>query len=287
MTEEWTIKKLLDWTTGYFKKFNIEWPHLEAEILLSHALALPRIQLYVQFERVLKDDELAKYKALILRRSKREPIAYITGHQPFMSLDLEVNSSVLIPRPETEKLVEVAIEAAKGIEKPLIADIGVGSGAIAVSLAKHLPQAELIGTDSSVEALEVVKKNADKTGVSDRCKFLSGDLFAPLDGYKGKFDIVVSNPPYIKTGEIDKLQPEIKFEPRGALDGGEDGLKFYRIISAQAAEYIKSGGFLILEVGMGQAQDVVKLIEGTKRFQSSKIIKDLSGIDRVVTSKRT
>lgn len=285
MNETWTIKKILDWTTDYFKKYNIEWPHLEAEILLSHALNIPRIQLYVQFERTLTVEELAQYKALILRRSKREPIAYITGHQPFMSLDLEVNSSVLIPRPETEKLVEIAIETAKTMEKPLIADIGIGSGSIAVSLAKYLPQSEIIGTDSSQEAIGVAKRNAEKIGASDRCKFLAGDLFEPLSEYKGKFDIVVSNPPYIKTSEIDKLQPEIKFEPRGALDGGEDGLKYYGIIVKDAADHLKAGGYLILEAGFGQAGDIIQLITAAGKYGIPEIIKDLSGLERIIKAR--
>ncbi len=287
MNEPWTIKKLLDWTTDYFKKYGIEWPHLEAEILLSHSLKIPRIQLYVQFERVLNEDELAEYKKLILRRSKREPIAYITGHQPFMSLDLEVNPSVLVPRPETEKLVEVAIESAKDLPFPHIADIGTGSGAIAVALAKYLPKAKLIGTDTSKGAIEIAKRNAEKHGVSDRCQFIEGDLFEPLAEYKDRFDMIVSNPPYIKTSEIDTLQPEIsKFEPRGALDGGEDGLKYYKQIIGRADEYLKQSGLLIIELGAGQLREVQEIISSSAKYAGTSVKKDLSGLDRVLVAEK-
>jgi release factor glutamine methyltransferase len=285
VTETWTIKKLVDWTTEYLKKYSIEWPHLEAEILLAHSLKIPRIQLYVQFERVLTPDELAEYKKLLLRRTKREPIAYITGKQPFMSLDFEVNPSVLIPRPETEKLVEITIDLAKKLENPAIADIGTGSGAIAVSLAKYIPSAKVRATDSSKEAIEAAKSNAEKHGVQDRCEFFVGDLLNPL---KGEFDIIVSNPPYIKTGEIDSLQPEIsKFEPRYALDGGDDGLNYYRKIVEEVAAYLKGNGSLVLEVGAGQAKTVNELIGKTGKFAAPEIIKDLSGIERVVVAHRS
>jgi release factor glutamine methyltransferase len=284
MTEAWTIKKLVDWTTDYFKKYSIEWPHLEAEILLAHALNVPRIQLYVQFERVLKEDELKSFKALILRRSKREPIAYITGYQPFMSVNIKVTPAVLVPRPETEKLVEVALEEAKQLKGPRVADIGVGSGAIAVCLAKFLPEARVFGTDLSKEAIEVAEGNAQAQGVADRCEFFVGDLFKPLEGQS--FDIIVSNPPYIKTADIEKLQPEIKdFEPRGALDGGEDGLKFFKEIIAAAPPYLKTGGYLILEVGAGEDLEVSEMIKSSRKFEEPGSYKDLSGIKRVVKAK--
>lgn len=287
MNEPWTIKKLLDWTTEYFKKYSIEWPHLEAEILLAHSLGVPRIQLYVQFERVLSPDELAEYKKLILRRSKHEPIAYITGKQPFMSLEFEVNPSVLIPRPETEKLVEVTIDAAKEIKNPIIADLGTGCGAIAVSLAKYLPEAKIYATDTSKEAIEVAKANAEKHGVQDRCTFFVGDLLEPLKELKGKLDIITSNPPYVKTGDIDSLQPEIKdFEPRHALDGGEDGLKFYKKIVGEADVYLKERGLLVFEIGADQAKAVDEMLSLTQKYEKSKIYKDLSGIERVIVASR-
>ena len=283
MSEIWTIKRLIDWTTDYFKKYDIEWPHLEAEILLSHALKIPRIQLYVQFERVLNENELAEFKVLILRRSKREPLAYITGHQPFMSLDFEINSSVLVPRQETEKLVEVAMERAKQLPSPIIADICCGSGVVAISLAKYVPQAVVRGTDISEEAIQLSRMNAERHGVSDRCVFYRGDLFEPLNELKGKLDLIVSNPPYIPSRDIDGLQPEVsKFEPRAALDGGEDGLALYRKIAAKATEFLKTNGAMLLEVGMGQAEPVKGLLGQFKKVQT---FKDMSGIERVVMAE--
>jgi len=285
MTEEWTVKKLHDWTTDFFRKNSIENPRLEAEILLSHSLRIPRIQLYVQFERVLNGSELASFKKLVLRRKEREPVAYITGIQPFMSLDFEVNPSVLVPRPETEKLVEVAMDFLKGIDSPRIADIGTGSGAIAVSLAKYVPGAALTATDSSGEAVELARRNAARHGVDKRCEFFVGDLFGPL---KGQFDLIVSNPPYVRTADIKSLQPEIsRYEPRQALDGGEDGLKYYRLILEQAGKYLKPGGTLILEIGFGQAKDVEDISKASECFDNPRMRKDTAGIDRVFLTRRT
>ena len=277
--ENWTIMKLLDWTTEYFKKFNIEWPHLEAEILLAHALKFKRIDLYVHFERTLKEEELARYKGLILRRSKHEPIAYITGIQPFMSLDFKVDPSVLIPRPETEKLVEVAIDLAKEFEAPKILDIGTGCGNIAVSIARYVTDSYLTGIDASAEAIDLAAENAKIHKVDDRCKFIKGDLF-PETG--NKFDLIVSNPPYIPTGEIDELQEEIQFEPRAALDGGPDGLAPIRKIIDRSKNYLNPKSYLILEFGIGQAN---KILDYSRNFGGAKIFKDHSGTDRIFTLK--
>ncbi len=281
MSETWTIKRLVDWTTDYFTKRGIEWPHLEAEILLSHSLRIPRIQLYVQFERVLKEDELAAFKALILRRANREPLAYITGHQPFMSLDFDIDPSVLVPRQETEKLVEVALERVKPLSDARVADICCGSGVIGVSIAKYAPQARLSGTDISEGAVRLSASNAAKNGVGERCSFFRGDLFEPLKG--AAFDLIVSNPPYIRSGDIDGLQPEVsRFEPRAALDGGADGLEFYRRIAEGAPAFLAPNGALMLEVGMGQSEQVRGLLGN---FKNVRTVKDLSGIERVVTAE--
>jgi len=201
-----------------------------------------------------------------------------------MSLEIEVNPSVLIPRPETEKLVEVTIDAGKNIENPVIADLGTGSGAIAVSLAKYLPKAKIYATDSSKEAIEVAKINAEKHGVQDQCTFFVGNLLEPLNDIKGKLGIIVSNPPYIPSEEINSLQQEIKnYEPRYALDGGKDGLNFLKKIIQEAHPFFSSAGaYLILEVGKGQAQAIVQIIELDQKYKDIKVIKDYSGIDRVI-----
>lgn len=281
----WTIASLLDWTSGYFEKNGIESPHLEAEIILAHSLMLKRINLYTSHDRILKEDELAAYKALILRRIKKEPAAYIIGSRAFMSLDFFVDKSVLIPRPDTEKLVELAIDLAKSAEgKTEVLDIGTGSGAIAVSIAKYAKNAAVTATDSSPAALETAKKNAETHKVAGRLTFLEGDLFSPVPGGR-KFDLIVSNPPYIPTEEIQKLQPEIKdHEPVQSLDGGTDGLDYYRRIIPQCPDFLIPGGHILLEVGMGQAQAVVKIIETNKELGNVKVHKDLAGIDRVVSA---
>ncbi|MFA5105072.1 MAG: peptide chain release factor N(5)-glutamine methyltransferase [Candidatus Margulisiibacteriota bacterium] len=282
----WTISSLLDWTTIYFANHKIEEPHLEAEILLAHALHIKRIQIYTMHDRVLSEEELAAFKQLMLRRIKMEPTAYIIGYRPFMSLDFDVNREVLIPRPETEKLVEEAINIIKGSEKETVSvlDIGTGSGAIAVSIAKYCANTRVWASDISKAAIETAKSNAKKHGVDDRITFFTGDLFSPIDK-NAKFDIIVSNPPYIKTLEIENLQPEItKFEPVRALDGGPDGLAYYRKITAQAPAYLSEKGHLLLEVGAGQADDVVKMIQATGIFAKTKKIQDHNGIDRVIES---
>jgi release factor glutamine methyltransferase len=284
----WTISSLLDWTTLYFTKHKIENPHLEAEILLAHALNIKRIDLYVQHERVLNEEELAAFKKLIIRRIKNEPIAHIIGYKPFISLDFIVSSDVLIPRPETEHVVEVVIDIIKaGQNKSIkILDIGTGSGAIAVSLAYYTKNSFVTATDVSPKALQLAKQNAAKHGVSDRIKLLQGNLFEPLNG-SDVFDIIVSNPPYIPTGEIPSLQNEIKnFEPIKALDGGADGLDYYRKIMSKIDPFLKPEGYIVLEVGMAQAEEVSGIIRSKQIFAEPKIYEDYAGIKRVVEARR-
>lgn len=284
----WTISSLLDWTTIYFTNHKIEEPHLEAEILLAHALGIKRIQIYTMHDRVLSDEELAAFKKLILRRIKREPTAYIIGYRPFMSLDFGVTKDVLIPRPETEILAEEAIEIIKQSEKKDVSvlDIGTGSGAIAISIAKYCPTARVWATDISKAAIEVAGNNAKKHGVGDRITFFTGDLLSPVDKNQ-KFDIIASNPPYIKTSDIETLQPEItQFEPVRALDGGPDGLAYYRKIAAQAPEYLSEKGHLLLEVGIGQAESVAEMAQVAGVFPIIKKIRDHSAIERVVLASK-
>jgi len=279
MTEAWTITKLLDWTTEYFKKYNIEWPHLEAEILLAYSLGLKRIELYTNHERILSSDELGKFKQLIQRRSKHEPIAYITGIQPFMSIEFIVNRSVLIPRPETEQLVESALD----IPCSTIADIGTGSGAIAITLAKYKPEIKVIAIDSSAETLEIAKKNAEKHNVSDRIDLRKGHLLEPLTE---KVDLIVSNPPYIPSREIDKLETDVKdWEPREALDGGEDGLDYIRQIISLAPNYLSTNGFLLIEIDYHQGLKVKELAEKQGTYSEVELIKDLNKQDRILKAK--
>lgn len=284
----WTISSLLDWTTIYFTNHKIEEPHLEAEILLAHALGIKRIQIYTMHDRVLSDEELAAFKKLILRRIKREPTAYIIGYRPFMSLDFNVTREVLIPRPETEILVEKAIDLIKEIQKDGVSvlDIGTGSGAIAVSIAKYSASANIWATDISKAAIETAASNANNHGVSERITFLSGDLFSPIDKNQ-KFDIIASNPPYIPTSDIEALQPEItQYEPVRALDGGPDGLAYYRKITAQAPAYLSEKGHLLIEVGAGQADNVAEIVRTTGTFSGITKIQDHSGVERVIIASK-
>ena len=281
LSDPWTIKKVLDWTTEHFKKHRIDDPHLEAEILLAHALKTERIKLYIDFEKEPDRAALESFKSYIARRIKREPSAYITGHKYFMSLDLKITPDVLIPRPETELLIENAIELSKIINGKMSAlDIGTGSGAIAVSLAKFIDNIEICATDSSKKALDVALENARKHKVEGKIKFIETDLF-PTNGQK--FDIIISNPPYIRSSDINGLQPEVRdFEPSAALDGGADGLEYYRRIIGTAGNYLKEDGSLILEIGADQSTAVTGIINEKLKPKNVLVKKDISGLDRVV-----
>ncbi|MBI5698857.1 peptide chain release factor N(5)-glutamine methyltransferase [Candidatus Saganbacteria bacterium] len=252
-------------------------PRQEQEILLCHAYNITLSELYAHPARY--HDQDTRYTTLYERRLKQEPIAYIVGYQPFMCLIFFVDRSVLIPRPETELLAQMAID----LKPKVIADIGTGSGAIAVTLAKTLPETKVIAIDSSSDALKIAKKNAEYHRVTDRCHFLAGHL---LDLLPEKVDLIVSNPPYIPTREIDKLEPQIKdFEPREALDGGKDGLHYIRQLIENSPKYLSPKGHLLMEFGFGQAEEIKDLAQ--KHFKTIEIYKDLAGIDRILKAWNT
>ena len=261
----------------------IDTPILDAEILLSRVLEITRTQLITHLETKPPCESVALFDKWVERRARREPLAYIIGQREFYGLCFEVNPSVLVPRPETEILVETSILLLKDIPNPRIVDIGVGSGAIAVSLAHALPKSRVCGTEISTEAIAVARKNAERIGVSERVQILDGDLFQPLRDMS--FDLIVSNPPYIPSGDIDSLEPEVaRCEPRGALDGGTDGLDYYRRICSESPEYLVAGGHLAVEVGQGQADDVKGLMRDGG-FHEVRSVKDYSGIERVVIGR--
>jgi len=275
--EVWTILKILTWTRDYLAGKGVENARLEAEWLLSAALGLDRVGLYVNFERPLNDSELAAYRTMVSRRARREPLQHILGSQEFMGLEFEVTPAALIPRHDTETLVEEAIKRCPGGAK--ILDIGVGSGCIAVALAKNLPQASLFAVEHSPAALELATRNAARHGVS--LNLSAGSLFEPFNDVR--FDMIVSNPPYIPSGDIASLQPEVQdYEPREALDGGRDGLDFYRAIVPAATGHLNPDGWLLFEVGIGQAERVIEIISVTGCFREIFTTKDPAGIDRVV-----
>lgn len=289
MTGIWTISRALAWAADHLKKYDIESPRLEAEILLAHAAGLKRIALYTDHESILAEEKLIRFKELIQRRSQHEPIAYITGTQPFLSLEFYVDRSVLIPRPETEQLIEVAIDSIKRPSSPiphfLIADIGTGCGAIAVSLAKFLPNAEVIGIDSSLQAIKIAERNADRHKVSNKCRFIRGNMLQPL---KEKVNLIISNPPYIPTDEIATLEADVKdWEPREALDGGKDGLDCIRKIIEEAPDHLVPKGLLFIEIGGDQGEKVRQITESPGKYEGIKIIKDLYGKERILKAIRT
>jgi release factor glutamine methyltransferase len=249
----------------------------EKEILMCHALKIPRAQLLIHPE--LYDENNPDYRLMEARRLKHEPLAYITGHQPFFGIRILVDRNVLIPRPETEELIEHALKLMKKRDG-LVYDIGTGSGAIAVCIAKHLPDISMIGTDTSPEAVEIAKKNAVMHQVEKRCSFIVTDLF---EGLTEEAEMIVSNPPYIPTGDIPGLMPDVKdWEPVSALDGGADGLDHIRRIIDYAPDYLTEDGLLVMEFGYGQVEKVK--LEANRNFAEVEILKDLSGIDRFLVA---
>jgi release factor glutamine methyltransferase len=263
---------------------------LDAEVMLGHVLAMTTEQLVSMPDMPLTGEQTQRYEATVRRRLEREPVAYITGQQEFWSLDLHVTPDVLIPRPETERLVEVALTVATSRlhATPMrLLDIGTGSGAVAISLAKELASAKLWATDVSTAAVAIARGNAARNGVSEKIKFLCGDLFVPIDAAAGEFALIVANPPYIRGGEIAGLAPEVShWEPRLALDGGTDGLDFYRRIAARASCYLALHGAVALEIGSDMGEAVAKLFDANGGYESANIFQDYAGRDRVVVAQK-
>jgi release factor glutamine methyltransferase len=282
--EMWTIGTILKWTGQYFRDKGVDNPRLDAEVLLSHILSKDRVYLYVHFDQPLEEGELAAYREMVKKRAARMPVAYILGSKEFMGLSFVVNPAVLIPRPDTEILVEAAICCLQEVKRPRILDLGTGSGAIIISMLSCLPEAAGVSVDLSPEALQIAATNAQKHDVAERLSLLQGDLFTPL--HEQQFDMIVSNPPYIPDRDIDGLEPEVRKEPRLALAGGGDGLDFYRRIIAGAWQYLKADAYLALEVGNGQAHKVADLANEGEKYELGEIIKDYGGIERVVLLKK-
>lgn len=268
----------------------IESARIDAEVLLCHCLAASRTDLYSRFEQTLSANAIELFQSLLERRATQEPIAYITGVKEFWSLDFAVDRRVLIPRPETELLVEWTIARAQTINsgRPLkILDLGTGSGAIAVALAAELPHAQIWAVDISSAALAIAERNAQRHGSAQRIRFLAGDLFEPLVGQAVQFDMIVSNPPYISRQEFVHLSAEIRaHEPLTALDGGEDGLAYYRRMVAGAPQFLATGGALLCEIGASQGDAVTKLFVSAGGFEAPAIYQDLAGKDRVVAAMK-
>ncbi|MGM0410482.1 MAG: peptide chain release factor N(5)-glutamine methyltransferase [Bacillota bacterium] len=279
------IKTLLNKTTDFFEKKGIANPRLDAEVLLADLLGMERIKLYVNFDYPLTETELAEYRKRVVRRAKREAVSYITGHKEFMSLDFKIKKGVLIPRPETELLVENIIDYCEEneLEAPNIVEVGPGSGVIMVSLGHYLENAKILGIDISKKAVEVSRENIEYHELGDRLTVNRGDLLSPLlKRNTNNVDIVVSNPPYISDEEMENLAPEIKNEPELALKAGKDGLDLYKKLIPQAVSVLKEKGLLALEIGYDQADKVKKIIENEGNYDEIRVIKDYSGKDRMI-----
>ena len=277
-----TVQKILSQAILKLEQNKIETPRLDAEILLAFVLNCQRLKLYTESEKILSVDEVRRFENLIAQRAKKIPVAYLTGSKEFFGLNFFVNENVLIPRPDTEILTQLVIENLGG--EKIFADLGTGSGAIAISVCKFVKNAVGFAVDISENALEVAKFNAKKFCVDDRINFFCGNLFEPLAGKK--FDAIVSNPPYIPTADLKNLQDEVKTEPVTALDGGVDGLNFYRKIISDAPKFLNLQGFLAVEVGIKQAESVKKFF-AENNFVEIEIFQDLAGIDRVVAGRWT
>jgi len=283
-----TILELLNWSTHCLRDHQVDNPRLNAELLLARSLNLSREELYTHLQDPYVEEEKGRFEGLIRKRLSGEPLQYILGYQEFWSIHFKVDPRVLIPRPETELLVEQSLSvltAACLKRTPYVLEIGTGSGAVAISLATELKDLFVVATDVSGEALLLARENARSAGVLQRIKFVNGDLFSPIRRMPDQepFDLILSNPPYIHRSRIQNLAKEIKdYEPTMALNGGEDGMEFYRSIVSQGPSYLRRGGWLLLEVGKGQGKRLSAMIEAEGSFSRPERIKDLSGIERVV-----
>jgi len=288
--DTWTIQKLLNWVTEYLTAKGIESPRFSAEMLLSEALRLKRIELYTQFGWQVPQQQLDLLHGLVKRAGLHEPVAYLTGRTEFYSLELDITADCLIPRPETELLVQRAIEFLRtrsGVQ--YVCDLCTGSGCIAVAIAKNFPDARVTATDISAAALEVAARNIEKHRLTEQVQLLCGDLFEPVihELDVNQFDLIVCNPPYVSTAEYEKLDKNVKdYEPKSALLAGADGMDVYRRIIKKVDEFLKPGAALMLEIGYAQGPAVIKLLEQTGAFAQIKIEKDFHNNDRIVIAER-
>jgi release factor glutamine methyltransferase len=281
----WTIKEVLEWTADYFKTKGISTGRLDAEVLLAHCLSVDRLHLYLNMDRPLVPDERARFRALVRRRAAREPVALITGSKEFWSLRLHIVPGILIPRPDTEILVEAILDEIGENPSPTVMEIGTGSGAVALSLAREKPAAFVLATDVDPLAISTARVNARAAGIEGPVNFLVCDLFTAIRE-AAAFDVVCSNPPYIPRDAIAELEPEItSFEPIRALDGGPDGLDIIRELARQAGTYLKPGGALLVEIGDSQEETVREIFSSVGGLREVSVTRDLAGKPRVVKGR--
>lgn len=288
MTEQtWTLGGLLDWTAKHLAQKGVESPRLDAEVLLAHVIGGKRIDLYgTRFSETASPDVRQQYRELIRKRLEGCPVAYLVGRKEFFGLEFKVTPAVLIPRPDSEHVVMECIALAKSMAQPRILDVGIGSGNLTVSLAKHLPSARLTAVDRSADALAIAAENAERHGVSTRVRFLEGDVFGPL-GPGEKFDFIVSNPPYIPHNDLDKLPVGVRqYEPVLALDGGPDGFAVFDRLIDEARSRLVPGGWLIVEIGAPQEGPARQRIETYPEYELAPTVRDFSDHPRVLKTRR-
>jgi release factor glutamine methyltransferase len=283
--ESWTIGRLLEWTTKFLAEKGSESPRLDTEVLLAQALDCKRIELYTRHDEEPAEANRTKFRDLIRQRIEGCPVAYLVGRKEFFSLELEVNRSVLIPRPDSECVVDECLRLARTLAAPRVLDIGTGSGNLAVAVARQHKTADVTAVDISPEALAVAERNAAKHGVAVRMRFLQGDLFGALAAEE-RFDFVLSNPPYIPHDDIAKLEPGVRdYEPHTALDGGRDGFGVFDRLVAESPRFLQTGGYLIIEIGSPQEQHARERIEAHGSFELAKTVYDGSGHPRVLKAR--
>jgi release factor glutamine methyltransferase len=288
--QTWTVKQLLEWTAGFFTRKGIDPARLSAELLLAHVLEVPRIKLYTGFESVVPEQKLGSFRELVRRAGEHEPVAYLTGRAHFFNLEFHITRDVLIPRPDTEVLVENVLQLTRrttGFETPRVLDLCTGSGCIAAAIAHHHKSATIIATEISPPAMEVARQNITRLGLADRITLLQGDLFEPLAGLVDKepFDLILANPPYIATATVATLDRSVRdYEPMQALDGGLDGLAVHRRILSSAPPHLRPGGRLFIEIAFDQREAILELVAEHPNFTDINVLKDHAGNDRVLTA---
>ncbi len=286
-----TVSNLISWASKTLHDHDIDSPRLDAEVILSYLLDCKRITFYVHPDKSVENTVAVSYQKAIRRRSQQVPLQYITNHAEFMSLDFYIDERVLIPRPETELVVEAVIKKSQTLSKEkdiVMVDIGVGSGNIAIALAKKIDKARVFAVDISPDALSVAAMNAQRHEVLNKITFLCGDIFTPLEGYgiETKIDFIISNPPYVSSDEFSTLQKDVRdYEPYIALVSGEDGLHMFKRIITHTNTWLRPGGFIIFEVGEKQAQQIAQFIENTGRFKKPELVKDYQNIYRIIVAQ--
>lgn len=294
-----TVIEVIKKSAEFLAKKGVESPRLDSELIVANVLGIQRLQLYLNFDKIIPPEKAEVIKEMLIKRGKRIPLQHILGSVGFYAVNIKIDRRALIPRPETELLVENAVLLLKGIESPSVLDFGTGSGCIGIAIAKHIPDAKITAIDISKDALELARENARINNVDDRIEFVQGDGFSVfslkeelvLNKFKPKtatvFDAIVSNPPYIPTEEIARLQPEVRdYDPLIALDGGKDGLDVIRILARETGSFLKQNGFLAIEIGAGQIENVLKTME-QNHWKIESVIKDYNRIDRIVIARKS